>query len=215
MRVSCNVKKLNQTKHFLMKSQTKVLSDPAAFPVSLSLLEEKDVPFFFKLVEDNREALAEWLPSVMKVKNQEEVKKIILKSQEQYLKNTGYHFGIRVDNQLAGYVGLHELNWEINKTKMGYWLGQSFQGRGFASLACSLLIRFAFNSLQLDTVEIECAEDNSKSIALPKKLGFSLSQKIPNAEKIQGHESDRLVYVMTRKEWNTCEKKFLNSEKKI
>jgi ribosomal-protein-serine acetyltransferase len=67
--------------------------------------------------------------------------------------------------------------------------------------ACRALLDSPFSELDLNRVEIQCAEQNRKSRAIPERLGFVQEGVIRQAEWIQGHFNDHVVYSMLRDEW--------------
>lgn len=57
--------------------------------------------------------------------------------------------------------------------EIGYWTDKDTIGQGFASEACSALIRVAFEIESVERVEIMCAPENKASAAIPARLGFT------------------------------------------
>ena len=57
---------------------------------------------------------------------------------------------------------------------MGYWLSEKMQGKGIITKWVKKLIRYAFQKLRLNRIQIKIAVGNSKSAAIPKRLGFIL-----------------------------------------
>jgi hypothetical protein len=76
-------------------------------------------------------------------------------------------------DKLVGDIGYHPIDWADRKAEIGYWLGESFQGKGLMTEACKTLITYAFAELGLNKVEIHCAAENIRSCAIPKRLGFT------------------------------------------
>jgi len=72
--------------------------------------------------------------------------------------------------------------------------------------ACIAMIHHIFNDLHLNRVEIRCAVLNSKSRAIPERLGFSQEGTIREAEWLYDHFVDHIVYSLLAREWKMQEK---------
>ncbi|MEK4220716.1 GNAT family protein [Bacillus sp. FSL W8-0102] len=172
----------------------------------LKLLEEQDAEPLFNLTDSCRTYLREWLPWVDSTKAVEDTISFIESSKKKFASKNGMDAGIWYNGQLAGIIGLHFIDWTNKKTSIGYWLGEPFQGRGLMTKACIAMIHHIFNDLQLNRVEIRCAVLNSKSRAIPERLGFSKEGTIREAEWLYDHFVDHIVYSMLAREWKTQEK---------
>jgi len=93
------------------------------------------------------------------------------------------------------------LDWTNRKTEIGYWLGESFQGRGLVTKSCRVLIDYAFNELKLNRVEMRCGVENKKSRNIPEKLGFREEGVVRQAGWLHDHFVDYVIYGMLASEW--------------
>ena len=84
---------------------------------------------------------------------------------------------------------------------IGYWLGEEFQGKGIMTAASRILIHYAFDEFQLNRVEIRCAVGNTRSRAIPERLGFIQEGMIGDGEWLYDHYVDLIVYRMLAREW--------------
>jgi hypothetical protein len=64
---------------------------------------------------------------------------------------------------MAGQIEYNYFDWLNRKTELGYWLGQSFQGKGLITKSCRVLIAHAFSELKLNRVDMHCAVENGKA----------------------------------------------------
>lgn len=55
---------------------------------------------------------------------------------------------------------------------IGYWLGRSFQGHGYASEAVDAALEWGFKAFKVNGIAARAYEDNSRSRTLLRKLGF-------------------------------------------
>jgi [ribosomal protein S5]-alanine N-acetyltransferase len=72
-----------------------------------------------------------------------------------------------------GQVMLHTVSWRHRRAEVGYWLVSAARGRGVGRTAVSLVVDWAFATLQLDRVEITTTADNAAARALAASLGFA------------------------------------------
>jgi ribosomal-protein-serine acetyltransferase len=56
--------------------------------------------------------------------------------------------------------------------EIGYWVAQSHEGQGYITEAVKALLVVAFKVLALQNVIIRCEPDNTRSLAIPERLGF-------------------------------------------
>ena len=67
---------------------------------------------------------------------------------------------------------------------VGYWIGRAFQGHGYATEAVEAVLEWAFETYDAEAVAARAFEDNSRSRALLRKMGFkpySLTERFAKA----------------------------------
>lgn len=109
-------------------------------------------------------------------------------------KNLG--LGIFRDDKIIGSIGFVYFEWESRKTEIGYWIARSEEGKGIVSAATRLLIDYAFNDLGMNRVEIRCSTENSRSAAVPKRLGFRKEGTFRQAELLNDRLHDFDIYAL-------------------
>lgn len=109
---------------------------------------------------------------------------------------TTYEFGIfdQESGALVGGAGLNQFNRVNGFCNLGYWVRESWQGRGAASFAVSWLVEYAFKTLGLSRVEIVVALENSASIAVAKKAGATLECTARNRLRLHGRAVNAYVF---------------------
>ena len=60
--------------------------------------------------------------------------------------------------------------------EIGYWIRADAVGQGYATESTAALTRVAFEVVDVERVEIRCVPENRASAAIPRKLGYSLSE---------------------------------------
>jgi len=86
----------------------------------------------------------------------------------------GYNFEVvpRAEGNIAGMVGIRNVNANTLSGEIGFWIGESYQGKGYAKSALKLLIAFGLKKLGLNRIYATALARNSKSIALMESLGM-------------------------------------------
>ncbi|GCE10669.1 GNAT family N-acetyltransferase [Tengunoibacter tsumagoiensis] len=167
----------------------------------LHLLAEKDAGPLFQLIDENRLYLRKWLPWVDATQTIEDQRAFLRSVQQTYLENKGFGCSVWYQGQVAGTIAYHTIDWAPRKVEIGYWLGEQFQGHGLMTKACRTLINYAFNEYHLNKVEIRCAPGNTRSCAIPLRLGFTQEGRIRQAQWLYDHYTDLLLYGLLVDEW--------------
>lgn len=169
--------------------------------IRLELLDSSHTKELFQLTDKNREHLNQWLPWVHSVKQPEDTAQFIKESQQQWINNQGFQAAVMVNDHISGIIGHHKIDWQNQKTSLGYWLGKSYQGRGIITKCCATVVQHTFDNLELHRVEIHCASNNHKSRAIPERLGFIHEATLKDGIQINGEFKDRIVYRELSSEW--------------
>ncbi len=170
--------------------------------LELRLLEEPHAEELFALVEENREYLRQWLPWVDGSRSAADTKTFILRSREKFATNGGFSVGVWFRGKLVGVIGLHEIDWDNRRVDIGYWIAEPFQGRGIITRGCRAVVEHAFNGLGLHRVEIHCATGNSRSRAIPERLGFRQEGVLRHRLQLGARFVDLVVYGILADEWS-------------
>jgi ribosomal-protein-serine acetyltransferase len=165
------------------------------------LLEESDAEELFAFIDRNRAHLREWLPWLDDNTTIDDSRAFILHSKEQHFSNSGFQAGVWYENKLAGIIGYHPIDWQNRIVMIGYWLGKEYQGKGIMTESCRLLINYGFDEFNLNRVEIRCATGNSKSCAIPERLGFTNEGIVRDGEWLYDHFVDLSLYSMLATRW--------------
>lgn len=169
--------------------------------VTLHILKESDAEMLFNTVQENKEYLREWLGWVDDDKTIEDTKKYIKGSIERFEKKEGVDFQIWEDEKMIGGIGLYPIDTAHKKTSLGYWLSEDSQGKGIMTDAVKKVIEYAFTELGLNRIEVSCAVGNTKSSAIPKKLGFVFEGISRDGNWLYDHFVDLENYSLLKKDW--------------
>lgn len=170
--------------------------------VELRILEERHAQAAAEVVLRNKDRLAEWLPWAEHHHTVDDISAFIQRGLEQFSRNEGFHCGIWCDGDFAGAAGIHTIDWANRNTSIGYWLDQNYEGRGIVTACCRALLDYLFHDLGLERVEIRCGVGNTRSSAIPLRLGFRHEGVLRSVQRVRGHYLDLNVYGILRREWS-------------
>ena len=168
--------------------------------IKLKILEEREAEQLFKLVDSNRDYLAEFLPFVEHTKKVEYSKHFIHSALQQFIDGNGFHCGIWSNKELIGVIGLHYLDLVNKTTSIGYYLAEDFQKKGIMTKCTQALIRYVYEVYDINRIEIRMSTKNKKSRAIPIRLGFTHEGILRSNERLQGEFSDIYVFSLLREE---------------
>jgi ribosomal-protein-serine acetyltransferase len=176
---------------------------PVAESLELRQIAEEDVVDLTVLIDRNRAYLKQWLPWLDKSADIQDTARFIGRSLEQALNNNGLTFGIVFKGSLAGVVGQVYMDAAASETELGYWLDAHHQGRGIVTRAAARLIDYAFEEQNCERVIMHCAVGNTKSRAVPERLGFVQEGILRDAEWLYDHYVDLVAYSILKAAWIT------------
>lgn len=166
----------------------------------LRLIEPHHAEELFSLIDSNREHLRKWLPWVDGTRSADDSRAFIKQQLHQLADNGSIVAGIWYDGYLAGTIGLHSVDAKF--MDIGYWLGETFQGKGLVTNACNALINHSFGDLNINRILIRVEPNNDRSRAIPERLGFTYEGTLRQVGKnSDGEFVDLMVYSLLKDEW--------------
>lgn len=116
----------------------------------------------------------------------------------------GFVFAL-VDHGLIGMIGLDDVT--DDGAELGYWIGEPFWGKGFASEAAESVVAFGFNEVHLKQIRAAHFVENNRSRRVLEKMGFkTVGDPIshPCAARKESVTAQRLV--LSRTDWEAHNK---------
>lgn len=166
---------------------------PVSDDCRLRILDEADAEEVYALVDTNRAFLSDWMPWAAE-QTLERTVNFIRAAQERYASRNGFEAGLIVGGRIAGCAGFPGVDWLARSTSIGYWLAEEHQGRGLMTRAVGALVEHAFSEWDLHRVEIRAATGNTRSRAIPERLGFTQEGVLREAELVGDEYQDLAVY---------------------
>jgi ribosomal-protein-alanine N-acetyltransferase len=116
---------------------------------------------------------------------------------------TGYGFGIFVEGQFAGAINLSSIQrGPFQNAYIGYWIDEARAGNGYMPEAVVVMLRFAFEELNLHRVQIAIIPRNGPSRRVVTKLNLREEGVALRYLEINGAWEDHVRYAITTEEWD-------------
>jgi hypothetical protein len=135
-----------------------------------------------------------WLPHKSVAESREIIEHILFKP---------HSFAICLaDHQLIGSIGLlfpndSNLPLAAGEAEIGYWLGESFWGKGYATEALQAMIAYSFEKLRLTRLLAGAYQENIPSQKVLEKRGFRHRQTIEHFfSKLTGETHTAMLYAL-------------------
>ena len=169
--------------------------------IALKLVMPNDAEEVFEMIERNREHLREWLGWVDISTDISVTYQIIDINLRKFANHEALDTAIVYNGKIVGKVSINSINYANKTAQIGYMLDEKYEGRGIVTRAVKAMTDIAMFEYDLHKVEIWAAEGNTKSRAIPERLGFRQEGIIRNAEWLYDHYVDHVVYGALRSEW--------------
>jgi len=102
-------------------------------------------------------------------------------------------------DRVIGGSGLHRIDWSVPRFEIGYWVRTPETRRGYVTETVHALTTFAFDELGAQRVEIRADVRNTRSRAVPERLGYELEGVLRrDCLDPQGRPRDTAVYSRIR-----------------
>ena len=151
------------------------------------------------LVDANRAHIARWMPWAETGSRTDTIRYC---EQAGAARSEGreYSFAIRLDGRTCGAAGLNRIDRDNRSANLGYWIAAKDQGRGAVTAAVRDVLRFAFDDVQLNRIEIRASTENTRSRAIPERLGFRHEGRLVEAERFGAGYRDLESYALLARE---------------
>ena len=117
-----------------------------------------------------------------------------------------FHLRTLVDDRLIGFVALHSIEWNNGAGLLAVGIGEAgYRGKGYGSDALQLILRYAFDELNLFRVGLDVIATNTRAIRAYEKLGFQHEGRMRGAVLRDGQRTDRIFMGILRDEWSLSE----------
>ncbi|MEV5755043.1 GNAT family protein [Actinoallomurus sp. NPDC052308] len=143
-----------------------------------------------------RDALKPWIPFAYTVVDEESARAHLQVYADRQAADAGRIFGVYVAGVLRGGVIYRAFDAAQRVCEIGVWLEPEVRGRGLITRACRVLIDWAVDVRGMVRVEWRCDPRNEASIAVARRLGFTLEGTHRKAFHLEGEHRDVQVWAI-------------------
>ena len=105
--------------------------------------------------------------------------------------------------RLVGNCSFFDLDWRNRCCEIGIFIGdQEYWGRGYGTQVMRLMLKYGFNTLNLNRVYLRVYESNPRGIKCYEKAGFRHEGRLRQAIFQDGRYIDLLMMSVIRFEWS-------------
>ncbi|NHJ40296.1 MAG: GNAT family N-acetyltransferase [Asgard group archaeon] len=159
------------------------------------------------------------LDEIMKVWNNLKLRKYLStplpfsrNEEEQWIRSTweernrgnGYHFAVenKETKEFIGGGGLLGINNIIRSAELGIAIyAEKNWGKGYGTDTMKVLLKFGFDYLNLNRIQLRVVEFNTRGIKTYKKVGFKEVGRFRASHFWEGKYSDQILMDILRDEW--------------
>jgi RimJ/RimL family protein N-acetyltransferase len=148
-------------------------------------------------VGETIEELRSWMAWADHVPTVEEQEELVRQGRTRFLRREDLWLllFLKGTHPLVGCSGLHNIDWQVPRFEIGYWVRRRYGGQGYITEAVRGITRFAFEKLGARRVEIRCDARNARSQAVAKRSGFGLEARLrQHMVALDGVLRDTLIF---------------------
>lgn len=146
------------------------------------------------LVQQNAEHLFRYLPALSGLSSTEAARAHLLVAAERASTGEILEWHIFIGDTLCGAIRLRDIDEGDRNAKIGYFIAQTFSGRGIVTSSVRTVLSHCFGKLKLNRIELRFAAGNEASQRVAERLGFVHEGILRQGEFLNGVFVDQHVY---------------------
>lgn len=104
-------------------------------------------------------------------------------------------FAVTVNDIIVGSTGIHfQEDVFVNNAEIGYWFGEPYWGKGYATETLKQISEYAFNNFPVNRLFCRIFGNNPKSMKVAEKVGYKLEAKFEKTLLKNGELLDEYIY---------------------
>lgn len=108
----------------------------------------------------------------------------------------------KTDDALLGRIALRHIDPRNSQAELALFIGPPREtGKGYGTEAVRLIVKYAFDTLNLQRVHLRVHADNAKAVRAYEKAGFVREGVLRRDRYREGRYVDTLVMAVLRDEW--------------
>ena len=170
-------------------------------PRQLELVSPYYVEAVFRLVEENRKYLSEYLTWVEKTTSSEQVLANTKKALISFSEKKSIVYLIIEKKEVIGRISIWLIDENTNTYEIGYWIAERKKNLGIITSCVKEVIEMGMEYLNVEKYEISCIVENIGSNKIAQKNGFILEGIKRNAIKVNNKIYNMNQYGLLKEEF--------------
>ena len=141
--------------------------------ISLCVRTKNEALELFNLIQKNKKHLSKFLVWVEYTKSVSDSKSFIDQKMKEFINGESCDFGIYFQDKIIGSAGLIKIDKNNKSGEIGYWISKDYEGQGIVTKVVKKLIEIGKKKYKLHRIEIQMLVENTRSKAVPERLGFT------------------------------------------
>ena len=166
----------------------------------LELVSPYSVEAVFKLVEENRKYLSQYLTWVEKTISSAQVLENTKRALISFLEKKSIDYLVITNEEIIGRISIWLIDEGTSTYEIGYWIIESKTNLGIISSCVREVIDIGIEYLNAEKYEIACIVENIGSNRVAQKNGFKLEGIKRNAIKVNNKVYNMNQYGLLREE---------------
>ena len=165
-------------------------------------LKESDAASYFQLIQDNKQQLENYVAGIVsKTKTLADTEAYVDSLVRSAAAETHFPYVVADirSQELMGYIEVKNIDWNIAKGEIGYFVDKDLTGKGIGTQMLQLIAYHYLEELGFLKLLLRIHEDNHSSRKIAGKNGFKVEGMIRNDYRTgSGHVVHMLYYGKTR-----------------
>lgn len=155
-------------------------------------LNESDIDPIFQACQDPTISAFTRVPSPY---DREMAEEFVRESAFAYLNRIAISFAIEINGKFVGTIGLHTLKLSDHCAEVGYWIADSYRGKGICTEALLMLTDFSLNVMRFRRLEALADFDNKASQRVLERAGYNCDGLLQSrVTKPDGRQIDMVLF---------------------
>jgi RimJ/RimL family protein N-acetyltransferase len=135
---------------------------------------EEDATGLVELVCTNRTELIRDFVQITQIRNIDDASAFMRQKNEEWTADGSRCYGIwlKEEEGQIGQIYMKKINWDIPSAELSYFIGKSWQRRGYACESVESILALVFTEMQFQGISLRILPSNIPSLELARKLGF-------------------------------------------
>jgi len=163
----------------------------------IRLINNKDSKELYQLIQKNLNRLEDTFAGMVSKTNKiDETKEFIEDAIAKIHLKTYFPFVIidETSQRLIGFIDIKNVDWNIPKAEIGYFVDVHYDGKGIAGNALNIIVNYSFDTLKMNKLFLRTTISNIGSQKVAEKNGFEKEGFIRRDYKTTSGEIVDLIY---------------------